>query len=93
MILITGITMVFLEFGGFANIPNIHRANMVIGIPAIALYGYLHFAPWQRFRRALSSNDAMTPEGSIRQIRTLMAVILALGLVASVVSAGARYYG
>ncbi|MDE5443126.1 hypothetical protein GWG65_17015 [Bradyrhizobium sp. CSA207] len=93
LILTTGITMVFLEFGGFANIPSIHRANMVIGIPAIALYGYLYFAPWQRFRRALSSNGLMATEGSIRQVRILMATILALGLVASVVSAGARYYG
>jgi len=25
LILTTGITMVFLEFGGFANIPSIHR--------------------------------------------------------------------
>jgi uncharacterized membrane protein len=93
LILISGIAMVFLEFGGFAKIPSIHRANMLIGIPAIALYGYLYFAPWQRFRRAVSSNDAMAAKRSIRQVRMLMATILALGLVASVVSAGARYYG
>jgi uncharacterized membrane protein len=93
LILTTGVTMVFLEFGGFANIPNIHRANMVVGIPAIVLYGYLYFAPWQRFRRAVSSNEAMAAERSIRRVRFLMATILALGLVASVVSAAARYYG
>ena len=53
---------------------------MVIGIPAMALYGYLYFAPWQRFRRAVSSNDAMAAEMSIRQVRMLMATILVLGL-------------
>ncbi len=47
----------------------------------MALYGYLYFAPWQRFRRAVSSNDAMAAEMSIRQVRMLMATILVLGLV------------
>jgi uncharacterized membrane protein len=44
LILATGIAMVFLKFGGFSGVPMIHRANMVIGVPAIVLFGYVFFA-------------------------------------------------
>jgi uncharacterized membrane protein len=92
LILATGIAMMLIEFGGFANIPNFHRANMAIGIPAIALYGYLYFAPWKRFRRAATSNDLTGAKGQIKQVQALMATVLALGLLASIVSVVAHYY-
>ena len=44
LILASGIAMMFLKFGGFCGVPMIHRANMVIGIPAIVLFGYVFFA-------------------------------------------------
>ena len=92
LILISGISIVFLEFGGFSGIPSIHRGNMLIGIPAIILFGYLYFRPWQRFRRAMSCKDWSAAENSLRQARIIMAIILALGLIASVVSIAGRYY-
>jgi uncharacterized membrane protein len=92
LILITGIAIVFLEFGGPAGIPTIHRANMMIGIPAIALFGYLYLVPWKHFRRAVAHNDWTGAEKSIRRIRITMAVILVLGLIASAVSVVGRYY-
>jgi uncharacterized membrane protein len=92
LILATGIAIVFLKFGGFSGIPTIHRWNMAIGIPAIVLYCYLYFVPWQRSRCAMSRQDWGAAERDITQARIIMAIILTLGLVASVVSAVARYY-
>jgi len=74
MILISGIAMVFLEFGGFGGVPSIHRGNMALGIPAIALYVYLYFVPWQRFRRAISAKDWTAAKNNNRQAQIIMAV-------------------
>jgi uncharacterized membrane protein len=91
LILATGIGMVFLKFGGFSGVPMIHRGNMIIGIPAILLFGYLFFGPWQRYRRTASRRDWNAAAKEIRRVRVVMAIILVLGLVASVVSAVGRY--
>ena len=91
LILVTGIGMVFLKFGGFSGVPMIHRGNMVIGIPAIVLFGYLFVGPWQRYRRTMSRRDWNAAQREIRRVRVVMSIILVLGLVASVVSAVGRY--
>lgn len=91
LILISGIAMVFLEFGGFSGIPAIHRANMLIGIPAILLYIYLYFFPWRRFRQALAINESHAAEVRIREARVIMSIIVTLGVIASVVSLAGRF--
>lgn len=91
LILATGVGMVFLKFGGFSGVPMIHRGNMVVGIPAIALFGYLFFGPWQQYRRTISRRDWNAAEKEIRRVRVVMGIILVLGVVASVVSAVGRY--
>ena len=92
LILASGIGMVFLQFGGFSGVPSLHRGNMAIGIPAIFLYGYLYFGPWQQCRRAMSRHDLKAAQKGIAHVRVVMAIILTLGLVASVVSAAGRYF-
>jgi uncharacterized membrane protein len=91
LILFSGISMIFLEFGGFSGVPPVHRVNMLIGIPAILLYVYLYFQPWQSFRRAMLKGESNVAESSIRRVRLVMSVILALGIIASVVSLAGRF--
>jgi uncharacterized membrane protein len=91
IILATGIGMVFLKFGGFSGVPMIHRANMAIGIPAIALFGYIYFGPWRRYRRTMSRDEWTAAQKEFTRVRVGMAIVLVLGLVASVVSAVGRY--
>jgi uncharacterized membrane protein len=91
LILATGIGMVFLKFGGFSGVPMIHRGNMAIGIPAIALFGYVFFGPWQLYRRTMSRGDLTAAQRELTRVRVVMAIILVLGLVASVVSGVGRY--
>jgi uncharacterized membrane protein len=89
-IIATGIALVNLRFGGFSGMPVAHRFNMVIGLPAIALYWYLTFVPWQRVRRAVSRGNWAEVEANRRVVRRIMRVIVVLGLIASVVSGAAR---
>jgi uncharacterized membrane protein len=91
LILATGIAMVFLRFGGFSGVPLIHRANMAIGIPAMALFGYVFFGPWREYRRRVARRDWSAAQEEIKRIHVLMGVIVGLGFVASVVSAIGRF--
>jgi uncharacterized membrane protein len=91
LIVATGIVMVSLKFGGFSGAPPIHRANMAIGIPAMLLFGYAFFGPWQRYRRTIARGDVPAARWAVSRVRVLMTLILGLGLLASVVSAVGRY--
>jgi uncharacterized membrane protein len=91
LILGTGIGMVFLKFGGFSGVPMIHRANMLIGIPAIALFAYVFFGPWRLYRRTISRRDWTAARSAITRVRVVIAIVLVLGVIASVVSAVGRY--
>jgi uncharacterized membrane protein len=84
LILATGIGMVFLKFGGFSGVPMIHRRNMLSGIPAIVLFGYLFFGPWQQYRRTMLRREWNAVPKALRRVRVVMSIILVLGLVASV---------
>lgn len=92
VIIATGIAMVFLTFGGYAHIPDLHRVNMMIGIPAIVLFGYIAAVPWRRLRHACDANDDASADRNIRLARALLAIVLGLGLMATIVSGLARYY-
>ena len=83
LILATGIGMVFLKFGGFSGVPTIHRANMLIGIPAIALFGYGFFGPWQQYRRAISRRDWPAALKAGTRVRLMTGIVLVLGYVCS----------
>jgi uncharacterized membrane protein len=91
VVVASGIAMVKLKFGGFAHMPHIHRANMAIGLPAIGLYVFLVTVLWRRYRRAGAGNDRHATASTAKQMSTVIAIIMALGVVASVVSAVGRY--
>jgi uncharacterized membrane protein len=91
VIVATGVVLVNLRFGGFSHMPIVHRWNMMIGLPAIALYAYLYLVVWRRYHRAMSCGDSQAAERSALAVRRVMGVILILGLGASVVSAAGHY--
>jgi uncharacterized membrane protein len=91
LILATGIGMVFLKFGGYSGAPMIHRGNMAIGIPAMALFVYVFFGPWQQYRRTTLRRDWTAAQKAITRVQVVMRIILVLGLIASAVSAVGRY--
>ena len=88
----SGITMVSQEFGGFSTLSPYVRLMMMLGGVMIAIFLFLYFVPWRRFRAAVSAADWPVAETHIRRIRLLVGINLLLGLATIVVGASGRFY-
>jgi len=72
---------------GFAMIGRMERAPlyvvlmMAIGIAMILIFLHLYFAPFGRLKRAVAAQDWKAGAAPLGQIRTLVGVNLALGLI------------
>jgi uncharacterized membrane protein len=93
VLLVTGFAMVLWGFGGFARIGMYVHVMMGVGILMMLIYAHLYFAPWQRFRRAVTASDWPTAGKNIEQIRLMVTINLILGLITVVIGAAGRYYG
>jgi uncharacterized membrane protein len=92
-LLASGYGMLFLALGGFAGAGvHVHIMNLA-GLVMMALFAHLYFAPWRRMQRALDAGDNGAAAKQLGQIRMIVAINLALGLITSVVGASGRYWG
>jgi uncharacterized membrane protein len=92
-LLASGYGMLFLALGGFAGAGvHVHVMNLV-GLVMTALFLHLYFAPWRRMQRALDAGDHGAAAKQLGQIRMIVAINLALGLITSVIGASGRYWG
>ncbi|HEY6456655.1 MAG TPA: CopD family protein [Steroidobacteraceae bacterium] len=92
-LLVSGVAMVMIGFGGFASLAHYINVMMAVGIVMMMMFAHVFFAPWKRFRRAVAAANWAEAERNIRQIRILVMVNLVLGLVTVVVGASGRYFG
>lgn len=70
------------------------NVNIMQGLGWIMILLFLHvfFAPYRRLRRAVASNDLDAAARQLGQIRLLVGINLALGLIVVIVAAGGRYF-
>jgi uncharacterized membrane protein len=92
VLLATGFAMLFIAFGSLQFAPLYARLMMTLGIVMAVIFVYVYLAPWQDFRRAVSSADTRRAQSSLRQIRLLVALNLVLGVVTAVLGASGPYY-
>jgi uncharacterized membrane protein len=92
LLLLSGYGMVFLVFGGFANLPLHVNVMQGLGIIMILLYLHLYFAPWPRFRAAVDQSTPPEAAKQLNQIRMIVAANLVLGVIVVVVGATGRYW-
>jgi uncharacterized membrane protein len=88
----TGYTMLFLQFGGFAGAPPHINIMQATGILMMLLFLHLYFAPWRRFSRAVGAGEFEQAGATLRQIRMIVAINLVLGLITVAVGAGGRFW-
>jgi uncharacterized membrane protein len=62
------------------------------GILMMLLYLHLFFAPWRRFQGALDRQELPEAAQRLNQIRLIVAINLALGVLTLVVGGTGRYW-
>ena len=92
-LLISGYGMLLFGLGGFAGAGLHVHLMQAIGLVMIALFLHLYFAPWPRLRRALEAGDDQAAAVQLGQIRKIVAINLALGLITAAIGASGRYWG
>jgi len=88
----SGVTMVSEAFGGFSTLSPYVQLMAILGGVMIAIFLFLYFVPWRRYRAAVAAADWPAAESHLRRIRLLVGINLLLGLVTIVVGASSRYY-
>lgn len=92
VILASGVYMVFNSYDGFAHVPWFVQFMMGVGLMMMAAMGHVTFAPFKRLKGAVARNDEAAAAKSMGQIRMIMAVTLALGVVVVIVIMSGAYF-
>ena len=92
LLLISGYGMLFRAFGGFAGAPQHVNVMQGIGIVMMLLFLHLYFAPWRRFGHAVEGKAFPEAAKELGQIRRIVAINLALGLMTIAIGASGRFW-
>jgi uncharacterized membrane protein len=92
VLLASGYAMLFLRFGGFQTAPLHVNVMQLTGIVMMLLFLHLFFAPWRRFSRAVHSKAFAEAAMELNQIRRIVAINLALGLITVIAGASGRFW-
>jgi uncharacterized membrane protein len=92
VLLASGYGMMIRFFGGFAGAGLYIQLMQGIGIAMMLLFLHLYFGPWRRFSAAVARGHFPEAATRLAQIRRIVAVNLALGLLTIVVGASGRFW-
>ena len=92
VLLVSGYAMLFVRFGGFAGVPLHINVMQATGILMIGLFFHLYFAAWKCFSRAVDEGTLTDAGAALGQIRRIVAINLALGLLTVAVGASGRFW-
>jgi uncharacterized membrane protein len=93
LLLASGYVLVFTVFGGFSQVGVHVHLMQGIGILMMLLFFHLYFAPWSRFRAAVTRQDWAEGGRQLGQIRTIVTINLVLGLIVVAIGSSGRYWG
>jgi uncharacterized membrane protein len=89
----TGYWLIYGVFEGFENAGPHVQIMQVTGWIMILVFLHVYFAPFRRFKKAVTARDWPGAGKQLAQIRMLVMANLVLGLVTVVVATGGRYLG
>jgi len=92
LLLASGYAMVFGLYGGFGALPLYINLMQGVGIVMMLLFLHLYFAPWRRFRAAAERRDWTESGRQLNQIRMIVTINLALGLITVAIGGSGRYW-
>jgi uncharacterized membrane protein len=91
-LLASGFIMVSVMFGDFATASLYVHIMTATGILMMLIFLHLFFAPWRRFQGALDAQALPEAARRLNQMRTIVAINLALGVLTVVVGGTGRYW-
>jgi len=92
LILATGIWIIFGVYGGFSALGPHIKLMLGTGTIMMLVFFHVYFAPFKRLKQAVAVADWQAGGRHLAQIRFLVGVNLALGLVTIAIAAGGRFY-
>jgi uncharacterized membrane protein len=93
LLLASGYILIFGVFGGFAAAGLHVHIMQATGIVMMLLFLHLYFAPWRRFRAAVSRRNTVEAARQLNQIRWIVTVNLVLGMLTVALGSSGRYWG
>jgi uncharacterized membrane protein len=91
IILASGYWMVLVFYGGFDAV-GMHVHLMIwLGYVMMLIFLHVFFAPFKRLQRAVAAGDWPAGGRALAQIRIMIGVNLAIGLLVVAVASGGRY--
>jgi uncharacterized membrane protein len=91
IILMSGLWMVFSWFQGFKGLPVYGHTMFSLGLLMTGVFLYVFFAPYQRLKAAVSTEDWPTGAKHLARIRQLVGINTILGVITIAVAAGGRF--
>ncbi|HBF61408.1 MAG TPA: hypothetical protein DDW48_08260 [Methyloceanibacter sp.] len=88
----SGYGLIFFFYGGFAGADVHIHLMQVTGLAMTALFIYLYFTPWRRFRDAVASDAFADAAKDLNRIRLIVTVNLVIGLLTVIAGAGGRFW-
>ena len=92
LLLVSGYSMVFLHFGGFAGAGLHVNLMQGTGILMMLLFMHLFFGPWRRFGHEVDRQAFPEAAKALDQIRRIVAIKLVLGLLTVIEGASGRFW-
>jgi uncharacterized membrane protein len=89
---LTGYWMIFGHLGGFAGVHISVHIMQMLGVVMILIYLHVFFAPYRRLNLAVASANFADAGKRLGQIRKLIGLNLALGLIVIIVATGGKYW-
>jgi uncharacterized membrane protein len=91
LLLVTGYWMIFIVFGGMKAVGLYVHIMQGLGWLMMLLYMHLYFAPFRRLKEAVITENWLEGGKQLNQIRVIVGINLALGLIVVAVATGGRY--
>lgn len=92
VLLASGYWMIFGPYGGMAQAPKYIHIMQTLGLIMMAIFAHLYFAPFKRLKQAVVAQNWELASTQMNQMRLLMGINLALGLVTTIVGTAGKYW-